>query len=139
MGDAMIPILYESTATDFSTFGIGALADCISCEVTEERNGAFECKVKYPTSGALYSELQKERIIKAKPNDTSNVQAFRIYRITVPINGVVTVYAQHISYDLANIGVTPFLLSSTTPTQAIETVLANTVIPHGFTFQTDYS
>lgn len=138
MGDAMIPILYKASATDFSTFGIGALADCLSCEVTEERNGVFECKLKYPTNGALYAELKKERIVKAQPNDTSKPQAFRIYRITVPINGTVTVYAQHISYDLANIGVTPFSLSAVSPTQAIETVLNHTVIPHNFTFQTDY-
>lgn len=135
----MIPILYQASTTDFSSFGIGTLADCISCEVTEERNGVFECKMKYPTSGALYAELKKERIVKAKPNDTSQAQAFRIYRITIPINGVVTVYAQHISYDLASVGVTPFSLSSVSPTQAIETVLANTVIPHNFTFRTDYS
>ncbi|MCM1408917.1 MAG: phage tail protein, partial [Treponema brennaborense] len=138
MGDAMIPILYEASATDFLTFGIGALADCVSCEVTEERNGAFECKLKYPTSGALFAELKKERIIKAQPNDTLKPQAFRIYRITVPINGTVTVYAQHISYDLANVGVTPFSLSAVSPTQAIDTVLNNTAIPHNFTFQTDY-
>lgn len=135
----MIPILYEATAIEFSTFGIGVLSDCVFCEVTEERNGAFECKLKYPTSGALYAELKKERIIKAKPNDASKEQAFRIYRITVPINGTVTVYAQHISYDLANVGVTPFSLSAVSPTQAIETVLNNTVIPHNFTFKTDYS
>lgn len=135
----MIPILYNESATDFSSFGIGTLADCISCEVTEERNGGFECKLKYPTSGALFSELKKERIVKAKPNDTAASQAFRIYRITVPLNGVVTVYAQHISYDLAHVGVKPFELSAVSPQVAIEKVLQSTVLPHNFTFQTDYT
>lgn len=135
----MIPILYNETEQEFSSFGIGALADCLSCEVSEERNGEYECKLKYPISGALYAELKKERIIKAKPNDTSAAQAFRIYRITVPLNGQVTVYAQHISYDLAHIGVAPFTLSAVTPQQAIDAVLQHTVLPHNFTFQTDYS
>jgi phage minor structural protein len=135
----MIPVLYKADATDFTTFGIGVLADCTSCSVTEERNGSYELTLKYPTNGSLYSELKKERIIKAKPNDTSSNQAFRIYRITTPISGIVTVYAQHISYDLANIAVTPFSLENVPPTVAIETVLANAVIPHNFTFQTDYS
>ena len=27
----MIPILYKADATDFTTYGIGALADTISC------------------------------------------------------------------------------------------------------------
>lgn len=99
----MIPILYKANATDFSTFGIGALVDCTFCVVTEERNGEYELVMKYPTNGALYNEITKDRIVKAKPNDTSKAQAFRVYRITTPLNGIVTIYAQHISYDLVNI------------------------------------
>ncbi|MCQ2087076.1 MAG: phage tail protein [Bacilli bacterium] len=135
----MIPILYKADATNFNTYGIGALSETTSCIVTEERNGKYELTLKYPTNGSLYRELKKERIIKAKPNDTSSNQAFRIYRITIPINGVVSVYAQHISYDLAGIAVTPFSLTGATPTQAMEAVLGNATIPHQFTFRTDYS
>lgn len=135
----MIPILYKESATDFSTFGIGVLADTISCLVTEERNGVYELTLKYPLNGPLYKELKKERIIKAKPNDLSDPQAFRIYRITIPINGIITIYAQHISYDLINIGVLPFSLVNVKPQQAIDTVLKNTVAPHNFTFRTDYT
>lgn len=134
----MIPVLYKEDATIFSTFGIGVLADTISCLVTEERNGAYELTLKYPLNGSLYSEIKKERIIKAKPNDLSDPQAFRIYRITIPINGIITVYAEHISYDLINIGVIPFSLTSATPQMAIDTVLKKTVLPHNFTFRTDY-
>lgn len=135
----MIPILYKESVTDFSTFGIGALADTASCLVTEERNGVYELTLKYPINGPLYNEIKKERIIKAKPNDLSDPQAFRIYRITIPINGIITVYAQHISYDLINIGVLPFSLVNVKPQQAINTVLKNTVMPHNFTFRTDYA
>lgn len=135
----MIPILYKERAIDFSTFGIGALADTVSCLVTEERNGVYELTLKYPINGPLYSEIRKERIIKAKPNDLSDPQAFRIYRITIPINGIITVYAQHISYDLINIGVLPFSLVNVKPQQAIDMVLKNTVMPHNFTFRTDYA
>lgn len=135
----MIPILYKESATDFSTFGIGALADTVSCLVTEERNGVYELTLKYPINGPLYSEIRKERIIKAKPNDLSDPQAFRIYRIAIPINGIITVYAQHISYDLINIGVLPFSLVNVKPQQAIDAVLKNTAKPHNFTFRTDYA
>ena len=135
----MIPILYKESATDFSTFGIGVLADTISCLVTEERNGAYELTLKYPLNGPLYNEIKKERIIKAKPNDLSDPQAFRIYRITIPINGIITIYAQHISYDLINIGVLPLSLVNVKPQQAIDTVLKNTVMPHNFIFRTDYT
>lgn len=104
----MIPVLYAANTTDFSSFGLGVLTDTISCEVTEERNGVFECLLKYPVSGQHYGFITKECIIKAKPNDTAADQAFRIYRITKPLNGIVTIYGQHISYDLANVPVMPF-------------------------------
>lgn len=135
----MIPILYKEDAIDFSTFGIGVLADTISCLVTEERNGAYELTLKYPLNGSLYGEIKKERIIKAKPNDLSNPQAFRIYRITIPINGIITIYAEHISYDLINIGVIPFSLTNVAPQVAIDTLLKKTVLPNNFTFRTDYT
>lgn len=135
----MIPILYKADSKDFSTFGIGALSECTSCVVREERNGEYELTLKYPINGKLYKELVKDRIVKAKPNEMSNPQAFRIYRVTTPINGIATVYAQHISYDLAYIGVMPFSLEAVTPTRAIEFVFKNALTEHNFTFQTDYS
>lgn len=135
----MIPVLYKANATDFTTYGIGVLKDCTSCEVTEERNGAYECEFKYPITGAIYKELATERIVKAKPNDTAADQEFRIYRITTPINGEVTVYAQHISYDLSNIAALQWASESISPAPAMERVFQNTATPHGFTCQTDYS
>lgn len=135
----MIPILFKADATDFSTYGIGALTEALTCEVTEERNGTFECKLTYPSSGRLYSEILKDRIIKAKPNDTKAAQAFRIYKISLPINGTITVYAQHISYDLSGIGVLPFEKKATTPQLAMDYVLQHATQAHNFSFQTDYS
>ena len=135
----MIPILFKADATDFSTFGIGALTETLTCEVTEERNGTFECKLTYPSSGRLYTEILKDRIIKAKPNDTKEAQAFRIYKISLPINGTITIYAQHISYDLSGIGIMPFEKLATTPQLAMDYILQHATSPHNFTFQTDYS
>ena len=71
----MIPVLYAANTTDFSSFGLGVLTDTVSCEVTEERNGIFECLLKYPVSGQHYGLITKECIIKAKPNDTAADQA----------------------------------------------------------------
>ena len=135
----MIPVLYKANATDFTTYGIGVLKDCTFCEVTEERNGAFECVLKYPITGAMYTEICLERLIKAKPNDTANDQVFRIYRVTTPINGQITVYAQHISYDLSNVAALQWSADSISPSLAMERVFQNTATPHNFTCQTDYS
>ena len=93
----MIPVLYEYNETSFTSFGIGALKDTTSCLVTEERNGTYELVLKYPITGSLYSEISKERIVRVQVNDNKSIQAFRIYRISAPISGIVTVYAQHIS------------------------------------------
>lgn len=134
----MIPILFNETATDFTTFGIGVLRECTSCEVTEERNGSFELTLKYPTSGDLFSYLKNERIIVAKPNDLSKNQAFRIYKVNTPLKGEVTVYAQHISYDLATIGVMPFDIENASPKYAMDQVLLHSSIPNNFSFQSDY-
>lgn len=135
----MIPILFKADATVFTTFGIGVLRDCTSCEVTEERNGAFECVFKYPTNGQFYEEIKTERLVKAKPNDTANDQMFRIYRITTPLNGIVTVYAQHLSYDLSNVAALLWSSESISPSLAMERLFANTATEHNFTCQTDYS
>ena len=132
----MIPVLYPPNATDFSTFGLGVLTDTISCEVTEERNGVFECLLKYPVSGQHYGLITKECIIKAKPNDTAADQALRIYRITKPLNGIVTIYGQHISYDLANVPVLPFSTESRSPQLILSQLLAGDT---RFTGWTDYS
>lgn len=135
----MIPVLYKADAVDFSTFGIGALSECTLCEVTEERNGAFECTLKYPVTGRLFAELKNERLIKAKPNDTSKEQLFRIYRITTPINGIVTIYAQHISYDLSNIAELMWSSAMISPSLAMSRLFTKTASTHNFKCSTDFS
>ena len=135
----MIPVLYKANATNFTTFGIGVLKDCTSCEVTEERNGAYECVFKYPITGPMYKDLATERIVRAKPNDTAADQAFRIYRISTPIGGEVIVYAQHISYDLSNVAALQWSDANISAPLAMEKVFTNTATAHNFTCQTDYS
>ena len=49
--------LFESTATDFSTNGIGPLPDAITCKVTEEANGPYEMEMEYPITGQFYDEI----------------------------------------------------------------------------------
>jgi len=104
----MIPVLFPSTETNFTTFGIGALSDAISCEVEEERNGGYELTMQYPLTGIHYDEIGLRSLILAKPNYLDDPQPFRVYKIDKPINGVVTFYARHWSYDLSDIPVQPF-------------------------------
>lgn len=96
----MIPILYEKNETAFSSNGICRLRDCLSCVVTEERNGIYECDFEYPVTGAHYNEIVCGRIIAVTHDDSGDVQPFDIVGYTAPINGVVSFHAVHISYRL---------------------------------------
>ena len=94
----MIPILYESTETDFDSNGLGRLRDCISCTVTEERNGIYECDFEYPVGGHNYDRIRLGRIIAVEHDDTNDIQPFDIVSYSRPINGIVQFHAVHISY-----------------------------------------
>ena len=94
----MIPILYEKDETSFTSNGIGRLRDCISCTVTEERNGIFECDFEYPVTGANFDLIQCGRIIAVKHDDNGDVQPFDIVSYEKPIDGIVSFHAVHISY-----------------------------------------
>jgi phage minor structural protein len=133
----MIPILFESTETSFTTNGIGRLSDAISCIVTEERNGIYELEMQYPITGQYFDELTHSRIIFATPADGKSGQPFRIYRIEKPLNGICTIYAEHISYELAHIPVKPF--SATACAAALNGLVTNAGQTCPFTVWTNKS
>ena len=131
----MKPVLIAPTATAFTTNGLGKLSDAASCTVKETRNGAFELTLKYPVEGIHYAEIQQRSIILAKPNPVDLAQPFRVYRISKPINGLVTVYAYHISYDLTGIPVSPY--SAASVQAALAGFSTNAVAANPFTFWSD--
>ena len=131
----MKPVLFAPTATTFTTNGLGKLSDAASCTVKETRNGAFELTLKYPIEGIHYAEIQQRSIILAKPNPVDLAQPFRVYRISKPINGLVTVYAYHISYDLTGIPVSPY--SAASVQAALAGFSTNAVATNPFTFWSD--
>lgn len=131
----MNPVLYESAESTFETNGLGVLSDTISCQVVEERNGIFEITLEYPLTGIHYQEIKQRRIIFVKPNPYEEPQPFRIYRITKPLSGKITVYAQHISYDLSGVPVSPF--SSGSVTGALSGLKTNAAVTNPFSFWTD--
>ena len=131
----MKPVLFAPTATAFTTNGLGKLSDAANCTVKETRNGAFELTLKYPIEGIHYAEIQQRSIILAKPNPVDLAQPFRVYRISKPINGLVTVYAYHISYDLTGIPVSPY--SAASVQAALAGFSTNAVTANPFTFWSD--
>lgn len=132
----MIPILFEANETQFNTFGIGHLSDATQCVVTEERNGVYELEMNYPINGVLFDELRENTIIFAKPSEDKNPQAFRIYKITEPMD-MVTVFAEHISYQLSYIPVAPF--TATSCANAFQQLKSHSLSSNPFNFYTDKS
>lgn len=104
----MKPVIFSPSANVFDTNGIGRLSDAITCIVHEARNGEFELEMTYPVGGAHYADIVHSAIIVAKPSARRTNQAFRIYKVTRPMGGRITVLAQHISYQMSFIPVAPF-------------------------------
>lgn len=117
--------------------GLGGLPDAIECIVSHEINGIYELQMRYPVTGQHFDEIESGRFIMAKPDDLTPAQPFRVYRITKPLNGVVTVYARHICYDMQGIIVEPFSAGSLT--EAFQTIPTVLTPANSFIFQTTRS
>lgn len=133
----MVPLLFEADATDFSTRGLFALSDAISCTVTEERNGLFELELVYPTDGNHFSEITEDRLIVAFPHDNGTKQAFRIYRREGSLDGTVTFYARHISYQLSFIPVDLCSGQTDSAQTMMETLAQAAQVACPFSFESD--
>ena len=131
-------ILYEYTETAFTNNGLGCLNDATSCVVSETLNGEYELEMEYPVNGIHYSDIQLRRIIFAKPNSYDRSQPFRIYSISKPIGGLVTVNAEHISYDMSGLPVRGAIEHYAWYVKDVfDHIKNNSVYPCPFTFSSD--
>lgn len=132
----MIPILYEANETAFTTQGLGALGDAVSLKIARVLNGKDELTMVYPNEGIRYGDLQNDRIIYAQPEYRKNAQPYQIYKITKPMNGLVTVYARHVGTQRAGfIPVLPF--SDGSVVGVLNKLPQNMVESNPFTFWTN--
>lgn len=132
----MIPILYERDEIYFSSNGLHRLYDCVRCEVTEERNGVYECQLDYPVDGPHFDDIICGRIIGVEHDSTGDIQPFDIYGYSKPINGVVTFMAHHISYRQREMTVYPTNINNLT---AAFTAMASAIPSNPFQYVTDIS
>ena len=100
----MIPIVANGlVANAFQAaktgFGLGALSDCISCHVVEERNGSFYLELEYPVGGNAWGQLIPGNLIRCVPSDGAEETLFRIDSVKPSLSGRVSVQAVHIYYD----------------------------------------
>lgn len=136
----MIPALFADGLTEAPAageIGIGKLTDVLSCVVYREINGQYELEMEYPMSGVRYSEILHRRFLWVSPAQDEDPQLFRIYRVTKPLRGIVTVNARHVSYDLEGYIREPF--DATTVVLAMANITQNTVPECPFEFSTNKS
>lgn len=102
------PSLYASYSALKTDGALYSLPDVVSIAVVEERNGSFDLEMRYLYKGMNADQLVCEAIIMAVPHHAQSEEPFRIYEVTVPIDGIITVKAHHLSYDLGGVVLTPF-------------------------------
>ena len=131
----MIPILYESTETEFNNNGLGRIRECTECLVTEERNGLYECNFSIPVTSEDYEQIRIGRIIGVTHDDSDDIQPFDIVSYERPIDGIVTFHAVHISYRQSYLTVRGKNINSLA--DAFARIAGYTWPANPFTYQTD--
>lgn len=138
----MIPVLFPYTMSpaDAFTFGsLGRLNDAITCEATEaysDHSYQYTLEMEYPITGRLFDDLVTHNIILATPSLNTQPQAFRIKKVTRPLNGIVKIYAEHISYDLGGLPVY-MTADATGAHNAIQAAKNTAGVTNPFYFSTD--
>lgn len=128
-------ILFDEDERIFSGVGLGVLKDALSCTVSESLNDKYTVSMEYPVNGSNYGLIQLNRILYCPPNPYSSAQPFRIYSITKPIDGKVTVEAYHISYDMNDVAVG--VINAANIRDALEQIQNGVITENNFKLYTD--
>ena len=133
------PILYDAMETNFGHLGLGILRDAISCVVSEERNGLFDLEMEYPLTGLHADKLVTDNLIKVDAGHRLKEQRFRIKRIDKKSDGVINVYAQHMSYITKDLALPPEMILNNHTAQAALNAWRDALIGgnHGMRVSTD--
>lgn len=140
----IIPYMYPSITQLKAAAGSYKLTDAVSMQAEEERNGAVDLEMRYLYSGENADEIKCERLVMAVLQRNESEEPFRIYDIETPIDGVITVHAHHLSYDLDGATLEPFTATGITNVlSAINTQLGTLgfdflLINDGLTFADEF-
>lgn len=133
----MIPVLYNSSETEFDGNIICYLGECKSCIATEEINDVYEVEFQYPVWGKYYSEILEGRFVGVTHDDKHDIQPFEIYKRSAPLDGIVTFYAHHLSYKASRVIIDP--MTANTPAGAFLAIPGASINNNPFTFWTSKS
>lgn len=133
----MIKILDNTKSLDLlvndNTNGLGKF-EANTCLVSEELNGIYECDITMLATDKHFKDLSVGGLLEIPVSET-DTQIFRIYYISKPINELVEIKTQHITYDLNKVPVKPF--NATGAANAKNGMLNNIMGTYPFTMTTN--
>lgn len=138
----MVPILYNSTVTDFENSAfLARFPDAISCDVEQQRHGKYEAQMTLPRNSPAIGKLSPGTILYIPHDATKTREPFDVYRIQKTLGDTVSVYAQHASYRLSGLMVPPFYLDTFDSVVDELNKMATKALPNagGFTFTNQIS
>lgn len=103
--------------------------------VIQELNGIFEAEIKMLDTDKHFKDIQVNSILKINSGEVIGEQMFRVYYISKPINHLITLKCQHITYDLNKVAVMPFESTGSVATK--NAMISNMVGTYPFTMTTD--
>lgn len=131
----IIVTIYDAKETDFTHHGLGGLCPT-SCQITEEINGQYSLTLEHPKDPeGRWERIAQGRIIKA-PGPEGD-QLFRIQSIQKSLEGIFTVTALHIFYDLLDNFLEDIYPTQKTGDEAIKAILAGCQYASGFSASSD--
>ena len=123
----MKPILYPADEKTFLTYGLGEI-NAIKAIATRERNGNYTLYIEYPSNGEMASVFQREMKIKSDVGVRTKNQTFEISRINKNSDGIIKIYAKHISHKAEQSVLNPNVsISGASAQDALSTWNANLI------------
>lgn len=117
-----------------TTNGIGHISP-LSCIVTEVLNGEYEAELTVSANDKYFGSLNVGSLLEIELDAIRGKQIFEIYFIGKPINEIVSIKCQHITYRL---GKTPVgVFSSTGAVSTVNNLLSHIIGTTEFTMTTD--
>lgn len=117
-----------------TTNGLGHISP-LSCAVTEVLNGEYEAELTVSANDKYFSLLSVGSLLEIELDAIRGKQIFEIYFISKPINEIVSIKCQHITYRLNKVPVGAF--SSTGAVSSVNNLLSHVIGTIEFTMTTD--
>ena len=128
--------LYTSDTTNFNNNGLGVIDPYVTyAVVTDEINGEYSLTFNINPYSPLAENIAQDNYVKCKVSDGTE-QIFIIKKITKTFD-TISVYCQHVFYELLDNLVLDIYPQNSTPNQFLTRILSNTNYATSFSGYSD--